>query len=144
MVSLYIVYRPKKNASRTDITNDDEKFYTFFPTYRDESTGYHRHVISAVVFFYSNKLKSMLVDYTVTNMGSFVDYSDAASRAKTMGVNGITTFLLHVSQCITFRQTRFVTATLIAEALLKSFYSRSGFKVIKYFATSPNFEEAQK
>ena len=38
----------------------------------------------------------------------------------------------------------FFTATIIAEALLKSFYSRKGFKVIKYSATSPNFEEAHK
>ena len=27
---------------------------------------------------------------------------------------------------------------------MKSFYSKLGFKVIKYFATSPNFEEACK
>ena len=34
------------------------------------------------------------------------------------------------------------TATLIDEAWLKSLYSRLVFKFIKYFATSPNFEEA--
>ena len=78
----------------------------------------------------------MLVDYEVTKMGCFDDYSDAAPRAKTMRRNGITTFLLHVSQCITFRQTNIVTGTLIAKAFLKSFYSRLGFKVITYFATS--------
>ena len=33
LVSLYFVYRPKKNASRTDRTNDDEKDDTFVPTY---------------------------------------------------------------------------------------------------------------
>ena len=37
-----------------------------------------------------------------------------------------------------------VTATSIAESQLKSFYLRLGFKFIKYFATSPNFEEAHK
>ena len=37
-----------------------------------------------------------------------------------------------------------VTATLIAKASLKSFYSRLGFKVVKTFATSPNFEKARK
>ena len=58
-----------------------------------------------------------------------------------MRENGITTFILHVAQCITFHQTKFVTATLIAEALLKSFYSRLGFKVIKDFAASPDFEK---
>ena len=73
-VSLYSVYRPKKNASRTDIINDDEKAYTFAPTYGDESTGYNCHMISVVVFFYSNTVKSMLVDYTVTNMDCFDDY----------------------------------------------------------------------
>ena len=46
----------------------------------------------------------MLVDYSVTEMGYFDDYSDAAPCAKTMKGNGITTFLLHVAQCITLRQ----------------------------------------
>ena len=46
----------------------------------------------------------MLVDYAVTEMGCFDDYSDAAPRAKNMRENGITTFLLHVYQCVTFRQ----------------------------------------
>ena len=41
-----------------------------------------------------------------------------------------------------FPSKKIVTATLIAEALLKSFYSRLGFKVIKDLATSPNSEEA--
>ena len=57
---------------------------------------------------------------------------------------GITTFLLHVSQCITFNQTKLVTETLISEELLKSLYSRLGFKVIKDFATYPHFEETLK
>ena len=51
LVSLYYVYKPKKNASITDITNDDEKAYKYGPTYGDESTGYHCHMISVVVFF---------------------------------------------------------------------------------------------
>ena len=86
------------------------------PIYGDESTGYHRHMISVIVFFYSNTLKSILVDYAVTEMGCFDDYSDAASRDKTMRGDGITTFLLHVAQCITFLQEKNVTATIIAEA----------------------------
>ena len=77
-------------------------------------------------------------------MGCFDDYSDAAPRAKNKRVNGITTFLLHVAQCITFHQTKFVTETLIFKASLKPFHSRLGFKIIKYFATYPNFEEARK
>ena len=86
------------------------------PRYGDESTGYHSHMISVVVFFYSNTLQSMLVDYTVTEMGCFDDYYDAAPHVKTMWGNGITTFPLHVDQCITFRQTNIFTATLIAKA----------------------------
>ena len=140
MVSLYFVYRSKKNASRTDITNDDEKVYTFAPTYGDESTAYRRHMISVVLFLYSNTLKSMLVDYAVTDMGCFDDYLDAAPRAKTMRGNCITTFLLHFFQCITFHLKKGVTETLIYEALLKSFYSRLSFKVFRDFATYPNFE----
>ena len=58
----------------------------------------------------------MLVDYSVTEIGCFDDYSDAAPRAKTMRGNGITTFILHISQCITFCQANLVTATLISEA----------------------------
>ena len=86
----------------------------------------------------------MLVYYAVTCMGCFDDYLDASPRAKTMRGNGITTFILHFAQCITFNQTKFVTATIISEARLKWLYSRLGFKVIKYFATSPNFEKARK
>ena len=86
----------------------------------------------------------MLVDYAVTEMGCFDNYSDDAPRAKTMRGNGITIFLLHVAQCITFCQRNLVIATLIAQALLKSFDSRLGLKVIKYFGTSPNFEKDLK
>ena len=121
MVYLYYVYKPNKKASRTDITNYDEMAYKNVPRHGDESTGYHHHMISAVVFFYSNTLKSMLMDYAVTEMFCFDDYSDAAPRAKNMRGNDITTFLLHVSKCLTFHQTNIFTATLIAEASLKSF-----------------------
>ena len=69
---------------------------------------------------------------------------DDSPRAKTMRVNGITKFLLNVAQCITLLQKNIVTATLIYKALLKSFYSRLGFKVIKDFAGYPHLEEACK
>ena len=140
MVSLYFVYKPKKNAPRTDITNDDQDAYKYGQTYGDEPTSYHHNMISIVVFFYKNTLKSMLVDCAVTEMGCFDDYSDAAPRAKNMRGNGINTFLLHISKCIPFNIKKFVTETLIADALLKSLYSRLDFKVIKYFATSPNLK----
>ena len=64
----------------------------------------------------------MLVDYAVTKMGCFDDYSDAAPRAKNMKGNGITTFILHVAQCFTFPQTNLVAETIISNALLKSLY----------------------
>ena len=82
------------------------------------------------------------MDYAVTEMGYFDDYLDAAPHAKTIRRNGITNFLLHISQCIIFNQNKFVTSTLISEAWLNSLYSRLFFKVIKDFATSHNFEEA--
>ena len=104
MVSLYIFYRPKKKSSRTDITTYDQKNYKFVPKYVYVSTGYHRHMISVVVFFYSNILKSMLVDYAVTEISCFDDYLDAAPWAKTIRGNGIITFILHFAQCITFHQ----------------------------------------
>ena len=76
--------------------------YKYVPTYGDEYTSYHCHMIS-VAMFLKNTLKSMLVDYSVTEMVCFDDYSNAAPHAKTVRRNSITTFLLRVSQCITFR-----------------------------------------
>ena len=119
MVFLYFVDKPKKNASRTDITDDEQKYYAFVPTYGDGYTDFKLHTISVIVFYSSNKLQSMLVDYAVTDMGCLDYYSDAVPRAKIMRGNGITTFILHVAQCIIFNQTKFVTATLIAKDRLK-------------------------
>ena len=130
-IFLYIFYRPKQNASRKDPTNDDQKVSVFAPTYGDGSTAFNHHMISVVVFYYSNTLQSTLVDYTVTEMGCFDEYSDAAPSAKKIRENGITTFILHVAECITFNQTKKLTAKLIYEARLKSLYSRLSFKVIK-------------
>ena len=76
-------------------------------------------------------------------MGFFDDYSDAAPHAKTMRVNGMANFILHVSQCNIFNQNKKFAATLIIKASLKSSYSRLGFKVIKDYATSTNFIEAR-
>ena len=102
LVCLHFVLKPKKKSSGTDIMNDDQKAYAFAPTYGDGSTDFHRRIISVVVFSYSNKLQIMLVNYAVTYMDGFDDYSDASPRAKKMRGNGITTFLLYVDQCITF------------------------------------------
>ena len=66
LVLLYYVYKPKTNASRTKNTNDDEQAYNFFPLYGGESTGFHNHMISVVVFYYSETLESMSVDYVAT------------------------------------------------------------------------------
>ena len=83
-------------------------------------------MISVVVFSYSESLEMMLVDYAAIEMGSVDDYSDAAPKGRS-----IKTFLLHVAQCIIFNKKNLVKTTLIDNALLKSFYSRLGFKVIK-------------
>ena len=96
----------------------DQKSYAFAPTYGDVSTDFQRHMISVVVFSSSNKLKSMLVDYAVAEMGYFGNYSDAAPHAKTTRGGGITNFLLHIAQCILFNQTIFVTEIIISEAWL--------------------------
>ena len=72
-------------------------------------------------------------------MVSLDDYSDADPNHKSIRGNGITTFLLHVAQCIISSQTNCVKKILIANVSLKSFYSRLGFTVIKYFATCTNF-----
>ena len=61
-------------------------------------------MISIVVFSYSETLESMLVEYAATGMGFLGDYLDAAPKGKIIRGNGITTFLLHVAQCIIFNQ----------------------------------------
>ena len=102
---LFYIYKHKTNASRTKNTNDDEQTYNVFPFYGGESTGFHCHMISVVVFYYSETLESMLVDYASTEMISLDDYSDAAPKGKSIRGDGITTFLLHVAKYIIFNKT---------------------------------------
>ena len=47
----------RKNASRTDMTDYDKMAYKYGPTYGDEYTGYHRHMVSVVVFSTQINLK---------------------------------------------------------------------------------------
>ena len=75
--------------------NDVQKAYEFASTYGDEFTAFHCHMISVVVFFYSNTLQIMLVDYAVTDMGCFDDYSYTERHAKTMRGYGITKFFFN-------------------------------------------------
>ena len=143
MKGLYYVYKPKTDTPRTKHTDDDENSYKFGPLYGGESTGFHQHMISVVVFSYSETLKSMLVEYAATEMGFLDDYYDADPNHKSIRVNGITTFLFHVAQCIILNLTNRVKTIIIADASLKSFYSRLGFTVIKDFAISNKFEVAR-
>ena len=46
--------------------DDDENAYKFGSKYGGEFTGFHQHMISVVVFSYSETLKSMLVEYAAT------------------------------------------------------------------------------
>ena len=77
-------------------------------------------------------------------MGFLDDYSDADPNHKSIRGNGITTFIFHVAQCIIFNPTNQVKTILIVNVLLKTFYSRLGFSVIKDFATSTTFEAARR
>ena len=86
----------------------------------------------------------MLIEYAASEMGFLDKYSDADPNRKSIGRNGITTFLFHVDQCIHFCLTNHVKTILIANFSLKTFYSRLGFSVIKYFATSTTFEAARR
>ena len=56
-------------------------------------------MISVVVFYYSETLKSMLIEYAATEMGFLDCYYDPDPNHKIIRGNGITTFLFHVSQC---------------------------------------------
>ena len=86
-------------------TDDDENAYKFGPLYGGESTGFHQHMISVVVFSYSETLKSTLFEYASTEMGLLDDYFDADPNNKTIRGNCITKFLFHVAQCIIFNLT---------------------------------------
>ena len=108
--------------------NEDENAYKYGLLYPGESTGFHHHIISVVVFSYSETLGSMLVEYAATEMIFLDDYSDANSNQKIIRGNCITTFILHVSQCMIFNQKHRVKKIIIADASLKSFYSRLGFQ----------------
>ena len=66
LVSLYYVYKLKTDTPITKNTEDNEKAYKFGPKYGGESTGFHQHMISVVVFSYSETLKSMLIEYAAT------------------------------------------------------------------------------
>ena len=108
VVSLYYVYKPNTYTPITKNTEDDEKAYKVGPKYGGESTGLHQHMISVVVFSYSETLKSMLIEYAATEMGFLDDFSDADPNHKSIRGNSITTFLFHVSQCILFCLTNYV------------------------------------
>ena len=66
VVSLYYVYKPKTDTPITKNTEIDENAYKLGPKYGGESTGLYRHMISVVVFYYSETLKSMLIEYAAT------------------------------------------------------------------------------
>ena len=114
------------------------------PKYGGESTGLHRHMISVVVFSYSETLKSRLIKYAATEMGFLDDYSDADPNHKSIRGNVITAFLFHVAQCIILNPKNQVKTILIDNVSLKTFYSRLGFLVIKDFVTSTTFEAARR
>ena len=57
VVSLYYVYKPNTDTPRTNNTLDDENGYKLSSKHGGESSGFHRHMISVVVFSYSETLK---------------------------------------------------------------------------------------
>ena len=85
VVSLYYVYKPKTDTPRTKNMEDDKNAYKFGPKYGGESTGFNRHMISVVMFSYSETLKNMLIEYAATEMGFLDDYSDADPNHKALG-----------------------------------------------------------
>ena len=113
--------------------NYDQKAYAFAQTYWDGSTTFHCHMISVVLFSNSNTLQNILVDYAVTEMGCFDDYSDVGPRAKTMRGNGITTFPLHLAQCITFNQTSLLQQHLFPRHGWSSFIQGQFSRLLRTF-----------
>ena len=68
----------------------------------------------------------MLIEYAATEMGFLDYYSDADPNHKIIKVNGITTFLFQVAQCIIFNLTDHIKTILIDNVSLKTFCSRLG------------------
>ena len=66
------------------------------------------------MFSYSETLGNMLVQYAAIEMGFLDDYSDADPNHKSIRGNGITTFILHVAQCIISNQTNHVKKYLLS------------------------------
>ena len=84
VVSLYYVNKPKTDTPRTNKKKDDENAYKLGPKYGGESTGLYRHMISVVVFSYSETLKSVLIEYAATEMGVLDYYYDADPSHKSI------------------------------------------------------------
>ena len=75
-------------------------------------------MISVVVFSYSQTLKIMLIKYAAIEIGFLDNYANADPNHKRIRVNGITSYLFHVAQCIVFCLTNSVKTILIANASL--------------------------
>ena len=58
----------------------------------------------------------MLVEYAATEMDFLNNYSDTDPNHKIIKGNDITTFILHVAQCIIFNQTNCVKTIIISDA----------------------------
>ena len=61
-------------------------------------------MISVAVFSNSETLGVMLVEYAATEIGFLDDYLNAYPNPKSIRVNGITKFILHLAQCIIFNK----------------------------------------
>ena len=61
----------------------------------------------------------MFVEYVATEMGFLDDSSDADTNQKSIRGNVITTFLLHVAQCIIFNKTNRVKTILICQCIVE-------------------------
>ena len=72
--------------------DDDENAYKFGPKYGGEFTGFHQHIISIVVFSYSQTLKSMLIEYAATEIGFLDDYLDSDPNHKSIKRNVVIPF----------------------------------------------------
>ena len=125
-------YRPNKNAYITDLTNNDKKLMHLCQHMEMGPLIFTIIWYQMLCFTTQTNFK---VCWWIMQLHKWVALMIICMlhHVQKMGVNSITTFLLNISQCITFNQTKFVIATLIAKARLKSLYLRLGFKVIKDF-----------
>ena len=91
------------NDSSTEAEIKKAYYYMTSIFHPDKNIGLDTTEMMKMMFSYSETLEILLVEYTATEIGFLDDYLDADPNHKSIRGNGITTFILHVSQMYNFQ-----------------------------------------